>query len=217
MTHDFKTPILTISIANEFLSRIDLPDNQGKIKRYTSIIQEETNRLKSMVEHILQYSLLEEGKLSVVLEKCNINSIIEEVVNSYELIVKNKNGNIAFTFEYPVFEINVDKAHLYNAISNLIDNAIKYSLASPSILIESSKHGNYIQIKVTDNGIGINPFEFNNIFKKRYRIHTINSKGFGIGLYYVKAIVDAHHGSINVISSPKKGSSFIINLPSNNN
>ncbi|MEI8205063.1 MAG: HAMP domain-containing sensor histidine kinase [Bacteroidota bacterium] len=217
MTHDFKTPIATISIANDLLNKIDIPEKKEIISRYTSIIKEETNRLRSMVEHILQITILNEGNISLTKENENLNSTIEGIVKSFELIIKGKNGCINFEPESLPYEVNCDKALMSNVISNLVDNAIKYSLETPEIYIRTIKQNNLIQIEVQDNGIGIEEKYLSQIFKKSVRLNTINRKGFGIGLYYVKTIVDAHDGTIEVNSTPGKGSSFIINLPLNNN
>lgn len=217
MTHDFKTPISIISIANEFLNKIEVTENNDKIKKYTAIIKEETNRMKSMVEHILQISMIGEGNLSTFYEKGNINLIVEDILKAFSLIVTEKNGSIVFKPEAKSITLTCDTLLISSAISNLIDNAIKYSIVSPEIEILTRKVEKWVHIEVSDNGIGIEQKNIKNIFKKLYRINTINAKGFGIGLYYVKSIVDAHNGSIDVISTVGKGSTFIIKLPINHN
>jgi two-component system, OmpR family, phosphate regulon sensor histidine kinase PhoR len=213
MTHDFKTPLSTISIANDFIKKSEGSENKIDIKKYSSIISEETLRLKSMINHILQITVIDEGSINIVFEKHNMVSIVNEVLNSYELIIKEKNGILKFETDMESIEVNCDKILISNVLSNLIDNAIKYTVLAPEILIKLERKNEMLSLSVIDNGIGIEKKDIRLIFNKLYRANTNDQKGFGIGLYYVKTIINAHNGKIEVDSTPGKGSNFNIQLP----
>ena len=216
MTHEFKTPIATISIANESLKNPKVYSSPEKMDYYTGVIRDENKRMLRQVEVMLQMAQLEKGELKLKHEAINLKEVIEEAINSSLLSVENKNGKITFdaTDLYP--KINGDRNHLVNVVSNLIDNSIKYSDKPPEIKIFLKDVNGHIQIAVADNGIGMTKEVQKRIFDTFYRatsgnVHDV--KGFGLGLSYVKAIVEQHKGSIFVDSEINNGSTFTIDLP----
>ena len=216
MTHEFKTPIATISIANESLKNPKVYSSPEKMDYYTGVIRDENKRMLRQVEVMLQMAQLEKGELKLKHEAINLKEVIEEAINSSLLSVENKNGKITFdaTDLYP--KINGDRNHLVNVVSNLIDNSIKYSDKPPEIKIFLKDVNGHIQIAVADNGIGMTKEVQKRIFDTFFRatsgnVHEI--KGFGLGLSYVKAIIEQHKGSIFVDSEINNGSTFTIDLP----
>ena len=216
MTHEFKTPIATISIANESLKNPKVYSSPEKMDYYTGVIRDENKRMLRQVEVMLQMAQLEKGELKLKHEAINLKEVIEEAINSSLLSVENKNGKITFdaTDLYP--KINGDRNHLVNVVSNLIDNSIKYSDKPPEIKIFLKDVNGHIQIAVADNGIGMTKEIQKRIFDTFFRatsgnVHEI--KGFGLGLSYVKAIIEQHKGSIFVDSEINNGSTFTIDLP----
>ncbi len=216
MTHEFKTPIATISIANESLKNPKVYSSPEKMDYYTGVIRDENKRMLRQVEVMLQMAQLEKGELKLKHEAINLKEVIEEAINSSLLSVENKNGKITFdaTDLYP--KINGDRNHLVNVVSNLIDNSIKYSDKPPEIKIFLKDVNGHIQIAVADNGIGMTKEVQKRIFDTFYRatsgnVHDV--KGFGLGLSYVKAIIEQHKGSIFVDSEINNGSTFTIDLP----
>ena len=216
MTHELKTPISTISLSSEVLMTPEIIKNPDRLSRYAKIIYDENQRLKGLVERVLQMAFFEKKDFELKKEPANIHSIIEQAVNRFEVPIKQQNGKISLDLKATVVERKFDVGHMTNVLSNLIDNAIKYCKNSPEIFIETRSDGKYLYISVKDNGIGMSKEELKNIFTKFYRIPTGNihtTKGFGIGLNYVKLIVEAHKGSISVDSKHNEGSLFVIKLP----
>lgn len=216
MTHEFKTPVSTISLACEALSDKDVQKSEAVYNSYINVINEENKRLGSMAEKILQSALLDKGSLSLRKEWVNVHEIIEDVIRKISLQIENRNGKIFKDFHAETSVLLADKIHLTNVILNLVDNALKYTLDDPEIVISTHNIDSGIEIDVADNGIGISQTEQQKIFDKLYRIPTgdvHNFKGFGLGLSYVKAIVDLHSGKIKLESEPKRGSKFTIVLP----
>ncbi len=216
MTHEFKTPIATISIANESLKNPKVYSSPEKMDYYTGVIRDENKRMLRQVEVMLQMAQLEKGELKLKYEAINLKEVIEEAINSSLLSVENKNGKITFdaTGFNPI--INGDRNHLVNVFSNLIDNSIKYSDKPLEIKIILKDVNGRIQIAVADNGIGMTKEVQKRIFDTFYRATTGNVhdvKGFGLGLSYVKAIIEQHKGSIFVDSEINNGSTFTIDLP----
>ena len=181
------------------------------------MIKEENKRMNKQVEKILQAARLEKEEIKLNLQKLDAHQVINKVADNLALQVQEKNGKLELRLNATNPFIQADEVHFSNIIFNLLDNAMKYSDGAPHIIVETFKHGNgMLSIKVKDNGIGMDKETQSRIFEKFYRAHTgnlHNVKGFGLGLSYVKAIVDAHEGKIKVESAPGKGSTFTITLP----
>jgi two-component system phosphate regulon sensor histidine kinase PhoR len=220
MTHEFKTPIATISLASEMITKKSVIESKEKIMQYANIIFEENNRLKSQVEQVLQISVLDKKDFKLLKKDVDIHEIIENTVDNFQLVVQQRDGTINMDLKAEPFHIFADPIHLYNIISNLIDNSIKYSPDNPIVSISTKSNNNGIFVIIEDKGIGISADNIKHVFKKLYRIPTGNLhdvKGFGLGLYYVKTMVEAHGGKIKLKSELKKGSTFEIFFPFNHN
>lgn len=218
MTHEFKTPISTISLACELLKDKDVEKNEQLIERYVGMIDGENKRLGGLVEKVLQSAVMDKGDLKLKKEEENLHDLIQSVIESSKVKADQRQGKIETHLgaEDPI--LDVDKMHFSNVFYNLIDNAIKYCDKAPEIVIESKNVAGGICISIKDNGIGISKENQQKIFDKLYRVPTGNRhdvKGFGLGLSYVKAIVDKHEGNINVTSKIGEGSKFEIFLPKN--
>ena len=216
MTHEFKTPISTISLACEALSDRDIQKSEALYDNYINVINEENKRLGSMAEKVLQSALLEKGRLNIKKDWVNIHEIIDDVTSKIDLQISKRNGRIIKNFNAETSVLLADRMHITNVIFNLLDNANKYTLNDPEILISTYNVDSGINIEVSDNGVGISKSDQQKIFDKLYRVPTgniHNFKGFGLGLSYVKAVVDMHGGRINLESEPKKGSEFTVFLP----
>ncbi len=217
MTHELKTPLATISLAIDALTNEKVIHDADKIKIYSGMIKEENKRMNKQVEKILQAARLEKEEVKLTLQQLDAHQIISKVATNMALQIQEKNGSIDLHLAASDPMIEADEVHFSNIIFNLLDNAMKYSSETPKILVETLKHGNgMFTIKIKDNGIGMDRETQARIFEKFYRAHTgniHNVKGFGLGLSYVKAIVDAHEGRIKVESAPGKGSTFTITLP----
>jgi len=216
ITHEFKTPISTISLSAEVLLNPDIINQPERLKNYAKIIQDENNRLKNQVDKVLQLATIERDKLKLENEPIDIHQLIIDSVKSFELLVKQQEGVITTYFNATDFIFYGDKIHISNALYNLIDNSIKYSPEKPEISISTSPYKDGIEISVRDNGIGISDEAHKQIFEKFYREPTgnvHNIKGFGLGLNYVKTIVEAYNGTVRLVSKKGEGSTFIIKLP----
>jgi signal transduction histidine kinase len=218
MTHEFKTPIATISLALDSIKDPRVKSDREKFDYFTRIIREENKRMNSQVENVLQMAQLEKGELNLKHEEVNIHSIIYNAVEFIALQVEKKGGHITNQLNAANPIIKGDSVHLSNVIFNLLDNANKYTTLNPEIIVQSYNFKSGIIVKVSDNGIGMTKETQKKIFDKFYRVGTGNLhdiKGFGLGLSYVKAIVENHHGWIKVESIPGNGSTFEIFLPFN--
>lgn len=216
MTHEFKTPIATISVATDALKTPLISGSPEKIKHYANLIKQENKRMNQQVENILRISKLERRQVKLDRSEVIMNQLVKDSVDSMRLIVENRNGTIFENYNAEDEEMSVDVFHMGNIFLNLLDNANKYSPEAPKITIDTYNEKGYFVLKVTDEGIGLSKQEQNKIFDKFYRantgnIHTV--KGHGLGLAYVKHIVDLHHGVVEVESSKGKGSSFYIKIP----
>jgi len=216
MTHELKTPISTISLATQILKDPMIEKDNQKLKRYAGIIDAENQRLCVQVEKVLQMAVFDRKDFELKKSSLNVHELLNEIVGNYQLQIHHKNGEIHtnLSAENPI--ISADRIHLTNVINNLIDNAIKYSLESPVIKINTQNIKNQLLISFEDNGIGIGKDHLKRIFEKFYRVPTGNLhdvKGFGLGLSYVKAVVEKHKGKINVESELNKGSRFDVFLP----
>jgi two-component system, OmpR family, phosphate regulon sensor histidine kinase PhoR len=216
MTHEFKTPISTIALSGEVLKNPEIAGHPERINRYSGIIIEENNRLKNMVERLLQIATLDKADYKVTKTPLNINSLIREITDRFLLRLKEKDGEFVLHLNAAEPVLNADLEHVTNILNNLIDNAIKYTTNKPLIKIstESTKKG--VTFSVEDNGIGLSKDAQKHVFERFFRVSTGNLhdvKGFGLGLNYVKLMVKAHKGKIKVSSEPGKGSRFDIFIP----
>ena len=199
MTHELKTPISTISLASQMLN-------------------EESKRLGYQVEKVLQMAIFDQGRIRLKRKRTDINELVHNVITNFDLQVKSREGSIRGECNAENAVLEVDPVHFTNVISNLVDNAIKYSKEAPEIRIETLNRNGQMVIKVSDGGIGIKKEDQRRIFEKFYRVPTgnvHNVKGFGLGLSYVKKIVEEHRGTVNLISEFNKGTEFEISIPVN--
>ncbi len=218
MTHEFKTPISTISLACEVLNDKSVEKSQERINKYVTMIGDENKRLSSLVENILQTAILDKGEFKLKILPIDIHNLIEESISNIKLQVENKEGHIVNELRAKEHIIYADRIHITNIVLNLIDNALKYSKDKPLIQIKTHSDNTGIFISIEDNGIGISRENQKHIFDMMYRVPTgniHNVKGFGLGLCYVKAVVEKHKGSIKVESELGKKTIFTIHLPFN--
>jgi two-component system phosphate regulon sensor histidine kinase PhoR len=216
MTHELKTPISTISLASQMLEDGTVTNTPATIEHISRVINKESKRLSLQVEKVLQMAVFNEGRLKLKFKEFNVNNTIQNVVNNFELRVKNKNGTLKSELNADDAAIKGDEVHLTNVIFNLLDNAVKYSRENPEIMVSTESKNEHVTISVRDNGIGISREHHAQIFDRFYRVPTGNVhdvKGFGLGLSYVKKIVDLHNGKIKVDSAVNKGTKFSILLP----
>jgi len=219
MTHELKTPISTISLASQMLKDDGLEKDATMMKNISGIIDEESKRLGYQVEKVLQMSLFDSGNIEYKLLAVNINELIQGVVNKLLIQVKKENGNIETILNAEKSRIKVDNLHFTNVIYNLLDNAIKYCKDQPEITVSTKDGSRGIIIDIIDKGIGLAKDAQKKIFDKFYRVPTGNLhdvKGFGLGLSYVKKVIEEHNGSITVYSELNKGAHFQIIIPYNN-
>jgi two-component system phosphate regulon sensor histidine kinase PhoR len=216
MTHEFKTPLATISLAVDALKNVKVKGNEEKTNYFTNIIKEENKRMNKQVETILQAALLDKQEVQLNLKKSSAHNLITSALNNITLQVEEKQGTLDIKLAAEKDMILADEVHFTNLINNLLDNAVKYSKENLQIKLTTENSGNQLKIKIEDNGIGMNKETVNRIFEKFFRAHTgniHNVKGFGLGLSYVKKMVQAHHGTIKADSVLGKGSSFVISVP----
>lgn len=216
MTHEFRTPISTISLACQAMNDSDMMGSSiEQTQPFVKMIADENNRLGTLVDGILQSANIEKGEINLNKEKILVNEIIYEIVHRAQFRIKNVNGTIATEIGPELIYIHADKMHFTNVISNLVDNAIKYSKEIPEIYIELKQKSGVIKIVVSDKGLGMKKEHLDKIFDKLYRIPTgnvHNVKGFGLGLSYVKAICDIHNWKVSVQSKFGEGSSFTLEI-----
>lgn len=218
MTHEFKTPIATIGLACEALRDKDVAKSETLYSTYISMINEENKRLGTMAEQILRSAVMDKGELLLHKEACDMHELIAEAAVTKKLQADQKAGKLSVELDAQESMVEGDKVHLKNVVLNLLDNAIKYSENTPEIVIRTRNIPHALEISVQDNGPGISKANQKRIFEKLYRIPTgnvHNVKGFGLGLSYVKSIVEQHGGTINLNSEIKKGSTFYIRFPLN--
>ncbi len=216
MTHEFKTPISTISLVCEALRDKDVQKSDELYNNYISVIDEENKRLRTMAEHILRSASIESGRLKLHKETVDLHEILTNAVNAKKINAESKGGQINVDFQAGNSMVLADRVHMTNVFVNMLDNAIKYNLNAPVIQVSTRNLKEGILVDIADNGIGISKANQSKIFDKLYRVHTgnvHNFKGFGLGLSYVKAIVEQHKGKITVDSELEKGSVFHIYLP----
>ncbi|TXT29688.1 MAG: two-component system OmpR family phosphate regulon sensor histidine kinase PhoR, partial [Chitinophagaceae bacterium] len=214
--HEFKTPLATISLAVDALGNEKVQNNKEKSAYFTKIIKEENNRMNKHVETILQAAFIEKQELKLNLSMIHVHEMIEQVMDNFKLQLNDKNAQFQLLLNAKNDKLSGDEVHFSNLISNLVDNAIKYSADSLMIKISTHSTRNYLVIRIEDNGIGMSKESTKRIFEKFYRAHTgnlHNVKGFGLGMSYVKTVIDAHKGRIKVESNLAKGTAFTIEVP----
>lgn len=213
MTHEFKTPIATINLAVDSINNPTTLKSEEKIKHFTSIIKDENMRMNQQVEKVLQMSTLEKHELFLQPEVQSLHATISAVAKSFQLILEKRKGSFSLNLHALNDEIIADEEHLKNIIGNIIDNAIKYTVDAPKIEITTNSDDKFVVLKVKDNGIGISKKNKHLIFDRFFRVHTgdvHNIKGFGVGLNYVREILEQMGGKIEVESEQGKGSTFTL-------
>jgi two-component system phosphate regulon sensor histidine kinase PhoR len=216
MTHELKTPLATISLAIDAIRNEKVMSKPEKIQYFSGIIKEENKRMNKQVESILQSALLEKDEIGLKLQPTDVHAVIQHTTDNLQLQLAAKNGVVDLQLDAINPVIKADDVHFSNLIFNLMDNAIKYSNEQLEIKIQTYNTRKSLFIVISDNGIGMSRDTISRIFEKFYRAHTgnvHNVKGFGLGLTYVKAIVDAHKGKIKVESTVGKGSKFTLEFP----
>jgi two-component system, OmpR family, phosphate regulon sensor histidine kinase PhoR len=216
MTHEFKTPISTIAVSTEVLKNPDIIRYPDRLMNYTAIIEKENLRLKQHVERVLQMARLDKEDIGFRKEQVDIHQIIQDAIHNTSLVLTEKPGTVNVVAEARNSRVPGDKLHLTNVFNNLIENAVKYCKGCAEITVRTINQNNGITVEVKDNGIGITTENQKRIFQKFYRVPTGNVhdvKGFGLGLSYVKTVVEGHGGHVNVQSEIGKGSVFRVFLP----
>jgi two-component system, OmpR family, phosphate regulon sensor histidine kinase PhoR len=216
MTHEFKTPIATINLALDAIKNPKVIDDKEKVFRYLQMIKDENKRMHAQVENVLRISKLEKRELDIPKESLNLHDVLEEAIEHVSLIVEDRQGQINVNLNAIRTSVLLNDVHLTNVFVNILENAVKYSPDNLVIDVSTENIKNMIIVKIKDKGQGINKVSQSKIFDKFYREHTgdiHNVKGHGLGLAYVKRIVDDHGGVVSVESEKGKGSLFIIKLP----
>ncbi|MFL5746973.1 MAG: sensor histidine kinase [Niastella sp.] len=216
MTHEFKTPLATISLAVDALRNEKVVQDREKMNYFSSIIKEENKRMNKHVETILQAAVMDRQELTLNKVPLHVHDLIHEIMDNYILQLEEKGAHAELSLDARFDFVEADQVHFRNLISNLVDNAVKYSKDNLIIKIATYNTNKFIGIRIEDNGIGMSKETVRRIFEKFYRAHTgnlHNVKGFGLGLSYVKTVVDAHDGKIKVDSVLGKGSAFTLEIP----
>jgi two-component system phosphate regulon sensor histidine kinase PhoR len=216
MTHEFKTPIATINLALDAIRNPKVIDDKEKVLRYLGMIKEENKRMHAQVENVLRISKLEKNELNISKDRVDLHDLIEDAITHVELLVEDRQGYIKTFLNAKKSSVLANETHFTNVIVNILDNAIKYSPEAPKIEVYTENVGTNIILKIKDHGSGMSKAAAKRVFEKFYREHTgniHNVKGHGLGLAYVKRIVEDHQGHVSVESEKDKGSTFIIRLP----
>ena len=216
MTHEFKTPIATISLATDSIMVPKITGNPDKVKYYAGMIKQENKRMNDQVEKVLQMAKLDKNKLKLNLTEVDLNEVVEEAAEYIDLQVTPRGGQVEVFTEADPAVVEGDMTHLSSLINNLLDNANKYSPEAPHIIVRTDNAPDGVRVTIQDHGLGMSREARKNIFDRFYRVHTGDRhdvKGFGLGLSYVKTITEVHGGKIDVKSELGKGSSFIVTFP----
>jgi two-component system phosphate regulon sensor histidine kinase PhoR len=216
MTHEFKTPIATINLALDAIKNPKVIHDSDKVERYLQMIRDENKRMHAQVENVLRISRLEKRELEIRKGNNDIHELIQDAIEHVQLILEDRGGIIQTALQASRTTVLVSDVHFTNVLVNIIDNAIKYSTSQPEINIVTENIKDYVLVKISDKGLGMSKAAQKRIFEKFYREHTgdiHNVKGHGLGLAYVKSIVDDHNAEIFVESEKGKGSTFIIKIP----
>jgi len=218
MTHELKTPISTISLAGEVLMSDKISTQPERLRKYAQLIFSENKRLRLQVEKVLQLAALDKDKVRLQKEEIDLHTIVTEAKAALEMVFSNGDLKIELRLEAAVHRLMADQVHIGNIVHNLLDNAIKYSADTAEVTVSTRNEGRYVVLTVSDRGIGIPKKSIPYIFDKFYRVPTGNRhdvKGFGLGLFYVKEMIRAHEGKIEVESTEHKGTTFTVKLPVN--
>jgi two-component system, OmpR family, phosphate regulon sensor histidine kinase PhoR len=218
ITHELKTPIATVAVAVEALKDFNAIQDAQRTKEYLDISSNELQRLSLLVDKVLKLSMFEKKEIDLKYEEVNLKEIVDEVVASMRLQIEKYNAKVSLTQEGDS-NLKADRLHLLSVVFNLLDNALKYSKDEPAIQIGLKENDNTVQLRITDNGIGIAPEYKNKIFEKFFRVptgNTHNARGYGLGLSYVSHVVKKHKGEISVDSELRKGTTITIILPKDN-
>ena len=216
MTHEFKTPIATINLALDAIKNPKIIDDKEKVQRYLQMIKDENKRMHAQVENVLRISKLEKNELDISKEPVDVVTIIDDAIEHISLIIEDRQGKITKHFSATRSTILLNEVHFTNVLVNILDNAVKYSIDAPLIDVYTENIKDYIVIKIHDQGPGMSKIAQKRVFEKFYREHTgdlHNVKGHGLGLAYVKQIVEDHNGLVFVESEKGKGSTFILKMP----
>jgi two-component system phosphate regulon sensor histidine kinase PhoR len=216
MTHEFKTPIATVTLASEAIGRPDVIRNSTRVRKYNGMIAEETLRMKNQVDRILQMAVIEEGDYELSLSDVDMHSVIQTAVDNAALHVESCGGSITCALGAERHTVRGDKVHLVNIVHNLLDNASKYSRGAPAIHVSTASEGTWLVVRVGDRGIGIAPEHIGRVFDKYYRVPTGNIhdvRGFGLGLSYVRLLMEAHGGTITLKSREGEGTDVELRFP----
>jgi two-component system phosphate regulon sensor histidine kinase PhoR len=218
MTHEFKTPIATISLAADTIANNKVISDESKVRHFVGMIKKENARMNRQVETILQIASLDKKEMDFEFSEIDFHEVLTHAIDTVEIQVTERGGTIKRHLDAAATILSGDAEHLRNLVHNLLDNANKYSEGAPDITVSTSNDDRGITLTVEDRGIGMSKAVQSRIFERFYRqtsgnIHNV--KGFGLGLNYAKAITDAHGGTINVESEPGKGSRFTVFLPFN--
>jgi two-component system phosphate regulon sensor histidine kinase PhoR len=216
MTHEFKTPISTISITSEMLMKDRVIENSDKVKKYAKIIFDENSRLKNQVEGVLQIAVLEKHDYKLKMKEMDLHEVIRSCSENFNMQMQERKGKLILDLNAENAMITADRVHLSNIINNLLDNANKYSPENPEITIATRNHNGHIQVDVIDKGIGISRENQQDVFKKFHRLQTgdiHDVKGFGLGLFYVKTMTEEMGGTIELKSELSSGSCFTLEFP----
>ncbi len=216
MTHEFKTPIATVTLASEAIRRPDVIRNSSRVRKYNAMIAEEALRMKTQVDRILQMAVIEEGDYELTLADVDMHAVIRTAVDSAALHVESRGGSIACSLGAARHTIRGDAVHIVNIVNNLLDNACKYSRGAPDIRVSTANREGSLVVRIRDRGIGIAPEHAGRVFEKYYRVPTGNLhdvRGFGLGLSYVRLLVRAHGGTIALNSRPGEGTEVEMKFP----
>lgn len=216
MTHEFKTPLATIGLALDSIRHPNVSSNPKEVSKFMGIIDQENKRLTSHVEKILQLAKMEKGELVIEKEVSDFNELIQETVDAFQLKLESREASLQLNLQPEIPKISIDPDHIFNAVANLLDNAIKYSTEKPEIVITSSSDSGFCKILVSDKGIGMTLEEQKNVLKTFYRAQkgdVHNVKGFGLGLSYTREVVRLHGGQMIMVSTAGKGSTIGFKIP----
>ncbi len=216
VSHEFKTPISSISVCSEVLMNDDFSKDSERLKQYAQIIQHENNKLKNLIESALISSIYSSGNVGLNRKEINVHDLLHSIIENFKLQVEQRGGKISQFFNALKDEIYADEIHITNIFVKIMDNALKYSKQNPEIIVSTVNKNEYIIVSIQDHGVGIDKKNMKHIFKQFYRVSSGDKhdvKGYGLGLSYVKQFVELHGGHVYLTSQLNKGTTFFIELP----